>query len=111
MYLFDESFARDDLSKEGTVVASKLGTSFKLSTEPESLYTNDMTVKVDIMYFINKRGSYFDTYEATQNGTVPTNEQDTRIKVQTSNIRTKTGVVHVLTNTHTLFFHVPTAKK
>lgn len=106
MYMFPEYLSRDSLRKEGNVYTSFVGKEFKLSKEPQDVYQDDLVVQPEYLFFINKVGKQFDSYEDTVDGIVASSEKDERIRVQTSGIITTTGVVHVLQNTHTLFFHV-----
>lgn len=106
MYFFKERLTRDDLGKEGKVYISNLGLDFKLSKEPVSEYTSVLVNKPEYLYFIKQEGVRFDTYEETVANTLPKEEKDQRIQVQTSGICTTTGVVHVLANSHKLIFHV-----
>lgn len=106
MYMFGEYLTRDSLVKEGEIYTSFIGKEFKLSKEPQDAYQNDLVIQPEYLYFINKVGRQFDSYEDTVDGNVASSEKDERIIVQTSGIITTTGVVHVLNNNHTLFFHV-----
>lgn len=106
MYIFTERITRDSLVKEGKIYKSLLGRELKLSNEPEKIYV-DPPILVDpvgYLYFINKRGTKFDEYEASG---LSDNEKDTRERIQTSGIISTTGVIHVINNTHVLFFHEP----
>lgn len=106
MYMFSERLTRDDLAKEGEIYTSFAGKEFKLSKEPEDAYQDDLVIKPEYLYFINKVGKQFDSYDDTVNGNVASSEKDQRVLIQTSGLITTTGVVHVLQNKHTLFFHV-----
>ena len=104
--MFGEYLTRDSLVKEGEIYTSFIGKEFKLSKEPQDAYQDDLVIQPEYLYFINKVGRQFDSYEDTVDGNVASSEKDERIIVQTSGIITTTGVVHVLNNNHTLFFHV-----
>ena len=107
MYIFKETITRDSLNKEGQIYTSSHSTEFKLSKEPEDAYQggDDLVEKPEYLYFINKRGDKFDTYEQTQAGGISEKEKDTRVLVQTSGIISTTGMIHVLQNTHKFLFH------
>lgn len=106
MYMFSERLTRDSLVKEGNVYTSIGGREIKLSKEPEEAYQDDLVIKPEYLYFAKKVGKKFDSYEDIINGNVTSSEKDERVLIQTSGIITTTGVVHVLQNKHTLFFHV-----
>lgn len=106
MYFFRDRLTRDDLAKEGKIYTSGLGMEFKLSREPVSDYSSVLIDKAEYLYFIKQEGKRFDTYDETMDNSLPKDEKDQRILVQTSGIITTTGVVHVLANSHKLFFHV-----
>lgn len=103
IYMFNETLTRDVLVKEGKVYTSLCGVDFKLSKEPEILPDYELVYAVDLLYFIKKRGNYFDKY-GVKIEDIPAKERDARVRVQTSGIITNTGVVHVLQNAHELFF-------
>lgn len=106
IYMFPEYLTRDSLKKEGVIYTSFVGKDFKLSKEPQDVYQDDLVIKPEYLYFINKIGKQFDSYEDTVNDNVASSEKDERVVVQTSGIITTTGVVHVLNNNHVLFFHI-----
>lgn len=114
MYMFDRQLSRDSLDKEGTICASFIGKQMKVSNEPEKVYSEQLVDEVGYLYFINKKGKKFETYDETKglNGHNKPNtaEADTRERIQTSGIISTTGIVHVLNNGHTLFFHNPAGK-
>lgn len=107
MYMFPNQLLRDSLTKEGEIYTSLLGHRFNLVKQPVDAYGDFIVDKPEYLFFIDKKGDRFDTFDEYTNQTLPTTEYDTRIRVQTSGIITTTGVVHVLENSHTLFFHVP----
>lgn len=106
MYIFEERLLRNDLGKEGKVYTSDLGMEFKLSKEPVGDYSSVLIDKPEYLYFIKREGARFDSYDETVANTLPKEEKDQRILVQTSGIITTTGVVHVLANNHMFLFHV-----
>lgn len=108
MYMFTEYLTRDSLIREGRIYTSLSGKQFKLSKEPQSVYQDDLVITPEYLYFINRVGDRFDSYEDTVNDNIASSERDDRILVQTSGIITTTGVVHVLHNNHTVFFHEAT---
>lgn len=105
MYMFTEYLTRDSLTQQGRIYTSFSGKQFKLSKEPQSAYQDDLVITPEYLYFINRVGERFDSYEDTVNDNIASSERDDRILVQTSGIITTTGVVHVLHNNHTVFFH------
>ncbi|MGL5682957.1 MAG: hypothetical protein ACRDDZ_07870 [Marinifilaceae bacterium] len=107
MYMFNERLTREDLVKEGEVYTSFIGREFKLSKEPQKVYTGQLVNEVDYLFFINKRGKTFDEYNKDGYGDLNEKERDTRERIQTSGIISTTGVIHVLNNAHVLFFHNP----
>lgn len=108
MYMFTEYLTRDSLTREGRIYTSLSGKQFKLSKEPQSVYQDDLVITPEYLYFINRVGDRFDSYDDTVNDNIASSERDDRILVQTSGIITTTGVVHVLHNNHTVFFHEAT---
>lgn len=111
MYLFDRTITRDSLTKQGEIYTSLIGKQIKLSNEPEKVYTDQLVDPVGYLYFTNKRGKKFDTYDEIkgENGMSKPNtaEADTRERIQTSGLISTTGIIHVINNAHTLFFHNP----
>lgn len=110
MYLFAETITRDSLIKEGKIYTSLAGKQIKLSKEPQKAYQDDLVVEPEYLFFINKVGSFFDSYEDTVNSNVAAKEKDTRVQVQTSGIISTTGIIHVLENKHKFIFHEATLK-
>lgn len=117
MYLFDRLLPRDSLVEKGKVYESMAGKEIKLSKEPKSDYQGDDAVsnggssdelveKPEYLFFINKVGVRFDAYEDLDKS-LGAAETDTRIRCQTSGIITTNGIVHVLDNSHVLFFYDP----
>lgn len=103
MYMFERVLTRDSLDKAGKICTSRIGRQFKLSNEPEEVFTDILVEPVGFLYFINKRGNRFDSYD--ERNSVADKEKDTRERIQTSGIITTTGIVHVINNAHILFFH------
>lgn len=103
MYMFDGKLTRDSLVKDGNIYTSLIGVDMKLSKEPEKRFESILVNEVDILYLIRRRGNRFDSFDEKDN--VVTQEKDKRVRVQTSGLISTTGIIHVLSNSHTAFFY------
>lgn len=101
MYIFPGKFNREELKKEGEVVKNKAGTELKISLEPRDDYQDQLTIKPEYVFLTYKRGKQWDAWDAKD---VPTAEVDSKERIQTSGLISTNGIIHVMPNTHNLFY-------
>lgn len=101
MYIFPGKIMRQDMRKEGDVFASMAGTRLRISLEPREDYTDQLSDNPEYVFLTYKRGTSWDAWDAQG---VATAEADTRERIQTSNLLSTNGVIHVMPNTHALSF-------
>jgi hypothetical protein len=101
MYIFPGKIMRQDLRKEGDIFTNLAGTRLRISLEPREEYTTQLPDNPEYVYLTYRRGTRWDAWDAKDVGTT---EIDTRERIQTSNMLSTNGVIHVMPNTHTLFF-------
>jgi hypothetical protein len=102
MYIFPEKIQRKDLCKEGTLFTNLAGTQLKISLEPQKDdYKDEITVVPEYLYLTYKRGTDWDAWDAEVTGT----EKDSKERIQTSGLISTHGIIHVLSNSHTLFYY------
>lgn len=101
MYIFPGKIYRQDMRKEGDVFTNYAGTRLKISLEQQKDYTDQLTTNPAYVYLSYKKGKNWDAWDATD---ISTTEKDIKVRIQTSGLISNNGVVHVITNTHVLFF-------
>jgi hypothetical protein len=101
MYIFPGKIQREDLRKEGDIYTNIIGTELRISLEPQDDYTDELIDSPEYIYLTYKRGRNWDAWDAEISG----NEKDTKERIQTSGLISTTGSIHVLANSHTLFFY------
>ncbi|MFD2967851.1 hypothetical protein [Sphingobacterium bambusae] len=106
MYLFDGDLNRDKLSTENTYYTSKLGNIPDVRFNIKLRRTRDFNTYLDYVDYVNftKVIKTLDEEEADYNA-IPDAELDRSFDCQTSGLITTTGIVHVLDNSHRLFFN------
>lgn len=104
IYIVNQPLLNKDLNANGTIFTANKGNKVIVSyeeTEDKNLgYNENSTVKPKVVYFTylyQDPGNDFDISKIEY----PTG---TRTLVQTSNAQTATGALHVLTNSHKLFY-------
>jgi hypothetical protein len=105
-YMFQGKINRDQITLSGTLYNSLLGTIPNVQYLIKFRRTFDYNAyldHVDYVTYTKVRGTR-DDQEANPNA-IPDNLKDLSADVQTSGIITKTGIVHVLTGYHRLFFN------
>jgi hypothetical protein len=105
-YMFQGKINRDQITVSGTLYNSLLGTIPNVQYLIKFRRTfdyNSYLDHVDYVTYTKVRGTR-DDQEANPNA-IPDNLKDLSADVQTSGIITKTGIVHVLTGYHRLFFN------
>ncbi|MES2267933.1 MAG: hypothetical protein V4520_14325 [Bacteroidota bacterium] len=105
-YMFQGTINRDQITVTGKLYNSLLGPIPNvqyLIKFRRSFDYNSYLDHVDYVTYTKVRGTR-DDQEANPE-TIPDNQKDLSADVQTSGIITKTGVVHVLTGFHRLFFN------
>lgn len=105
IYIVKKEILNKDLSSAGTIFNAKKGNkvivSYEETDNKELGYNDNSTVKPKLVYFtylFKDPGANFNV----SNIEYPVG---TRTLVQTSNAKTTTGALHVLTNSHTLFYN------
>lgn len=94
-YVFDQQITREDLTAEGTVFTALNGEERRISLEPVQEYTVELGTFPEYVFYTYREGDAWD----------PWNEQDddTKIRIRTSNLISTNGVIHVLQGEHVLF--------
>ncbi|MEG3658435.1 fasciclin domain-containing protein [Arenibacter palladensis] len=105
MYIIPGKVNRDDLTEDQQVHETLLGTQVGVALIPvDDIYSTIVSTWPEYVFFTNIIGAGLDVP-----GTVPPEEElDIRNVCQTSGIETNTGVIHVLENSHTMFYYVQT---
>jgi hypothetical protein len=101
MYIFPGKIQRKDLRKEGDLFTNIIGTQLRISLEPQEDYKEQLTNSPEYIYLTHKRGKYWDEWDAEISG----NEKDAKERIQTSGLISTNGIIHVLANTHVLFYY------
>lgn len=102
-YIFSEKIERAGLNATGKYYPAKDGEQrhVTLWDDPSNDYVSGGLTNIPkYIYFTKVIG----TLDPEDNGDVPEDERDMRMRVQTSGILTTNGVLHVLTNGHTFTF-------
>lgn len=108
MYIFEGKMTREYIMAEGEldgqqgiVATNIIGTNLRISLQPQDDYKDQLKEKPRYVYLTYKRGKNWDKWD---DNNVAAAEIDTRVRIQTSNLISTTGVIHVMENSHTLFF-------
>ena len=104
MYMFDGEITRETLTTDGAIYESRIGPEmpFVLGLRRTRDWS-DYVDYVDYLYYTRVIGTR-DDLEVNESA-IPDAERDEREDVQTSGIITTTGVIHVLSGDHILFFN------
>lgn len=94
-YIFPGKITRDDLTKEGEIFTAINGEKRRISLEPVSEYTGNLSEFPKYVFLTYKEGEEWDDWDHIQD--------DDKVEVRTSNLLSETGVIHVLQGSHTLF--------
>ncbi|MGY4386376.1 hypothetical protein ACVWYN_003429 [Pedobacter sp. UYP24] len=105
-YLFAGQINRDQITVSGTLYNSLLGVTpniqYMIRMRRSFDYSNYLNY-VDYVNYVKVIGTV-DANELNPN-TIPDNQRDKVVEVQTSGIVTRTGIIHVLSGNHRLFFN------
>lgn len=105
MYLIPGKINRDDMSEDGKIYTTLMGNKVAVHLTPlQDEYADLMTVWPEYVYFTTIVGEGLDAPDEA----VPEEEVDKRNRIQTSGIETNTGAIHVIENSHTLWYFVQT---
>ncbi|MCW8313028.1 MULTISPECIES: hypothetical protein [Sphingobacterium] len=106
IYLFDGKINRDNLTPDDKYFVSKFGPIPNVRFDIKLRRTRDYNNYLDYVDYLNftKVIGTLDSEEPDYNA-IPKEEIDKSYDCQTSGIITTTGVVHVLNNSHRLFFN------
>ncbi|WP_293904683.1 MULTISPECIES: hypothetical protein [unclassified Sphingobacterium] len=106
IYLFDGKITRENLSPDNKYFVSKLGAIPNVRFNIKLRRTRDYSDYLDYVDYLNftKVIGTLDAEEPDYNA-IPKDQLDKSYDCQTSGIITTTGVLHVLQNTHRLFFN------
>jgi len=100
MYLIPEVLNRDGLTSEGKVYSTRLANKVKLSLEDSNDYTDNVSTKPKYVYYTYIVADLDDPND----NSIPDEVRDQKVHIQTSGLLSTNGVVHVLNNSHILFF-------
>jgi len=105
MYMIPGKINRDDMTAEGKTYTTLMGNKVHIALVPvQDAYTNIVTTWPQYVFFTKINGAGLDVP-----GTVPpAAELDVKNVCQTSGIITNTGILHVIENSHTMFYFVQT---
>lgn len=103
MYIIPGKINRSDMTKEGKTYTTLMGNKVHIALVPvQDGYTSIVTTWPQYVFFTKIVGAGLDVP-----GTVPpAKELDIRNVCQTSGIITNTGILHVIENSHTMFYFV-----
>lgn len=106
MYMFNGDLGRDKLTVEGKFYQNLLGTIPNVSFYINLRRTQDYSSYIDHVDYIRftKVIGTRDQTEPDQT-TIPANQKDMGYDCQTTGIITTTGIIHVMSNYHRLFFN------
>ncbi|MGK9118077.1 hypothetical protein [Olivibacter jilunii] len=106
IYLFDGKINREDMSTKGSLYDSKLGPINNIKFMIKLRRTRDYSAYLDYVDYVNftKVIGSVDTDEQDPEN-IPEREKDISVDCQTSGIITTTGILHVLSGSHRLFFN------
>ncbi|WP_400261209.1 hypothetical protein ACFX5U_14810 [Sphingobacterium sp. SG20118] len=106
IYLFDGKINRQDLTPDNKYFVSKFGSIPNVRFNIKLRRTRDYSDYLDYVDYLNftKVIGTLDAEEPDYTA-IPKDEQDKSFDCQTSGIVTTTGVLHVLANSHRLFFN------
>jgi len=105
MYIVPGKINRDDMTAEGKTYTTLMGNRVHIALVPvQDAYTNIVKTWPQYVFFTKIVGAGLDVP-----GTVPpAAELDIKNVCQTSGIITNTGILHVIENSHTMFYFVQT---
>jgi len=105
MYIVPGKINRTELTADTQVYQSLLGNDVGIAEIPvDDIYAGIVSTWPEYIYYTYIVGNGLD-----EPGTIPADEEiDKRNVCQTSGIETNTGVIHVLENSHTMFYFVQT---
>lgn len=105
MYIIPNKVNRADLTEDNQVFQTLLGNQVGVALIPvDDVYSGIVSTWPEYVFFTNIRGAGLDA-----SGAFPSEDEiDYRNVCQTSGIETNTGVIHVLENSHTMFYFVQT---
>lgn len=105
MYIIPGKINRSDMTKEGKIYTTLMGNKVHIALVPvQDAYVNIVTTWPQYVFFTKVVGAGLDVP-----GTIPPpSELDIRNVCQTSGIITNTGILHVIENSHTMFYFVQT---
>lgn len=105
MYIIPGKVNRDVMTKAGTVYTSLMGNRVAVSLIPvDDEYADIIGVWPEYVFFTTVVGQGLDK----PGEIVSEQELDKRDRCQTSGIETNTGIIHVLENSHTMWYFVQT---
>lgn len=106
IYMYEGSIARENLSTEGAYYENLLGPEDNIRYYIMLRRTRDYSEFLDYVDYINfSRVIGSRDEEETDQNAIPESEKDISYDCQTTGIITTTGIVHVLTGDHRLFFN------
>ena len=107
MYIISGKINRDVMTEEGKIYTTLLGNKVQVALIPvQDQYAQLVKTWPKYVFFTKIVGAGLD--DPNSGSTLPASELDVRNVCQTSGIITNTGVLHVLQNSHTMFYFVQT---
>lgn len=94
-YIFPQEITRDDLTAEGEIFTALNGDERRISLEPVQEYTGELGFFPEYVFYTYQDGDSWDPWDEL--------DDDTKIRVRTSNLISTSGVIHVLQGEHVLF--------
>ncbi|MHA7941604.1 fasciclin domain-containing protein [Formosa sp. 3Alg 14/1] len=103
MYIVPGKINRTDMVEDTQVYQTLLGNDVGVALiAVDDTYTNQVSTWPEYVYYTFIRGAGLDA-----SGSIPSDEElDVIERAQTSGIQTNTGVIHVLENSHTMFYFI-----
>lgn len=98
-YIFQEKIERKDMVKEGKIYTAINGDKRMISLEPREEYTDQVSSYPEYVYYTYKVGAEWDDWDNI--------DDDIKVQVRTSDLKSTNGVIHVLQGSHKLFNYNP----
>ena len=94
-YIIPQQIKREDLTQQGEIYTAINGEERKISLEPVQDFNGPLGTPPEYVFFTYKGGDTWDPWNQL--------EDDTKIRVRTSDLVSTNGVIHVLQGGHVLF--------
>lgn len=94
-YIFSQEITREILTAEGEIFTALNGDQRRISLEPVQEYTVELGQFPEYVFYTYQDGGSWDPWDEL--------DDDTKIRIRTSNLISTNGVIHVLQGEHVLF--------